>query len=255
MDVGILQRIESFPVIRLDQMEDMKLMNRNDSKFVTTAGNAAVLLDSIKDGYMVLSMEGCRCQSYVTTYLDDEEHTMYLRHHNGRLVRQKMRVRTYLDSGGLTFFEIKIKDNHGRTHKKRKRVESLETLAEDGCGDYIFQKAIYPVPLERLHPTLEVDFERVTLVNMARTERVTMDFELRFRNPETGISRDMDGLMIVEVKRSGRSCSQITDELLNLRVHPSGFSKYCIGSALTNDGLKQNRFKKKIRGVNKLLTI
>ena len=41
-------------------------------------------------------------------------------------------------------------------------------------------------------------------------------------------------------------------ELRQLRIHPHGFSKYCIGSALTNPDLRQNRFKIRLRDTEKI---
>ena len=41
--------------------------------------------------------------------------------------------------------------------------------------------------------------------------------------------------------------------LRELRIKPSGFSKYCIGSALTNPKLKRNRFKPRFKKIDKLL--
>lgn len=52
---------------------------------------------------------------------------MYRMHHCGKKVREKIRVRTYLDTND-TFLEIKNKNNHGRTKKKRILVNSLESL-------------------------------------------------------------------------------------------------------------------------------
>lgn len=37
------------------------------------------------------------------------------------------------------------------------------------------------------------------------------------------------------------------------RVLPCGFSKYCIGTALTSPELKKNRFKPKLRMAEKLM--
>ena len=110
-----------------------------------------------------------------------------------------------------------------------------------------------PVPLEDMHPTLENSFERITLVDLAMTERVTIDTGLTFHNLETGQSRAMDNLVVVEVKRNSRSESVINDTLREMRVHPMGFSKYCMGSVFTNDGLKHNRFNVRMRRVDKLV--
>jgi hypothetical protein len=39
--------------------------------------------------------------------------------------------------------------------------------------------------------------------------------------------------------------------LLQLRLFPHGFSKYCIGSALTNSSLRRNRIKPRLHSVEK----
>jgi hypothetical protein len=41
--------------------------------------------------------------------------------------------------------------------------------------------------------------------------------------------------------------------LRKLRIHPHGFSKYCMGAALTNDHLPVNRFKVKLHDVEKIV--
>ena len=38
-----------------------------------------------------------------------------------------------------------------------------------------------------------------------------------------------------------------------LRVHPHGFSKYCMGSAFTNNLLQVNRFKPKLHDIERIL--
>jgi hypothetical protein len=42
--------------------------------------------------------------------------------------------------------------------------------------------------------------------------------------------------------------------LRQLRIHPHGFSKYCMGSALTNPELSVNRFKRKLIEIKKIVT-
>ena len=65
----------------------------------------------------------------------------------------------------------------------------------------------------------------------------------------------MGPLVIIELKRDGLVFSPVLEMLRQLRIHPHGFSKYCMGSALTNPGLQVNRFKRKLIEVNKILNI
>jgi hypothetical protein len=106
---------------------------------------------------------------------------------------------------------------------------------------------------ESLTQQLENNFNRITLVNKARTERLTIDTGLRFHNLVTDCRRDLTGLAIIELKRDGLQPSPILDMLLQLRIKPSGFSKYCMGQAFTNDTLKRNRFKQRMRLVERML--
>ena len=41
--------------------------------------------------------------------------------------------------------------------------------------------------------------------------------------------------------------------LRQLHILPHGFSKYCMGAAMTNPQLPVNRFKEKLRDVEKIL--
>jgi hypothetical protein len=64
----------------------------------------------------------------------------------------------------------------------------------------------------------------------------------------------MGDLVIIELKRDGLVYSPVLEMLRQLRIHPHGFSKYCMGSALTNSELRINRFKRKLIEINKIVT-
>lgn len=63
----------------------------------------------------------------------------------------------------------------------------------------------------------------------------------------------MEDLVVIELKRDGLQPSPILPLLTKLRIHPHGFSKYCIGSALTNADLRRNRIKPRLHSVEKIL--
>ena len=95
-------------------------------------------------------------------------------------------------------------------------------------------------------------FQRITLVNRAKTERLTIDFNLHFDNFETQRRAALENVAVIELKRDGRVASPVLDYLRLLRIKPSGFSKYCIGSALTNDALRQNLIKEKLHTIQRI---
>lgn len=225
-------------------------MNRTDTKFVSNKTKLVRLLQQAQGKYFVQEIEGKRVAQYRTIYWDTEEHRFYLEHQNGRAPRQKVRVRTYLDSD-ITFLEVKTKNNHARTKKKRIMVPAPDRLAEAGAEDFL--ENMVRQGLASMRPTVQNMFQRITLVNYAKTERLTIDFNVRFRNFETGSDCGTGDLVIIELKRDGNQYSPVLDILRTLRVKPSGFSKYCIGSLLTNPALKRNMFKEKLVRINKLV--
>ncbi len=254
MLTGYSDILESLKPITLEEMESIRLMNRTDSKYLANEHQLSSLLEMARGEYMVQCIDGIRAGEYGTVYFDDADNTMYLNHHNGRLTRQKVRIRSYIDSN-LDFFEIKLKNNHGRTKKKRIRLTSRDSYLEDGAAQFLKDNAMLDIPMEALSEKIQNHFQRITLVNNARTERLTIDRELSFHNFQSGIDRKMDNLVVIEVKRDGNTYSPIMDILRQLRIHPSGFSKYCIGMALTTPGIKRNMFNMRIRNIEKLTAI
>ena len=108
--------------ITLDEMRDVKLMNRIDTKYVLTEGEVLTLLEHMAEyGYRVQIIDGIRACRYDTLYYDTAERDMYIAHHNRQLTRQKVRTRTYVETG-LTFLEVKNKNNRGRTKKRRTEI-------------------------------------------------------------------------------------------------------------------------------------
>ena len=241
--------INTFAPISLEQMSGVKLMNRTDTKFITTTDRLRLLLQMACNDYYVQEIDGGRNLEYDTTYFDTTAFDMYNQHQWNHTNRQKIRFRTYCVSG-LQFMEVKTKNNHGRTKKKRMEVTDMN-LAEQAKSDFIGKHLRYGV--DTLQPALNNHFSRITLVNKAKTERLTIDSALRFHNIVSGVDKDMGDLVIIELKRDGLVYSPVLEMLRQLRIHPHGFSKYCMGSALTNPDLRVNRFKRKLIEINKIL--
>lgn len=247
----ILELLSPMAPITLDQMSSIKLMNRIDTKFVTSRRLLLELLRRVQDKYYVQEINGDRISPYRTTYFDTDRYTQYLQHHNRHSNRTKVRVRTYLSSGDLTFLEVKKKNNHLRTKKKRIQVESLDKAVQtEGASELVLKRT--GLHFESMHPIVQNHFDRVTLVNYGKTERLTIDFNVRFHNYETGRDYDTENIVIIELKRDGNIFSPITNILRDLHIHQTGFSKCCIGMASTDPSLKQNNFKEKLRMIKKI---
>ena len=253
--------LNDYKPITLEEMKDIRLMNRIDTKFVTTIPVLKQLLEIARSDYYVQETGGLRISPYYTLYFDTPDCAMYNRHEAGHLVRQKLRIRSYVDAG-LNFLEVKTKNNHGRTKKKRMSMEGFDALNPDHtirferqdeqfvAYDEFLRTHLRYAP-ELMTEQIENRFDRITLVNKGKTERLTIDTHLRFHNIATGVDRDMGNIVIIELKRDGLQPSPILDKLLQLRIFPHGFSKYVIGSALTNSGLRHNRIKPRLHSIEK----
>ena len=91
--------------------------------------------------------------------------------------------------------------------------------------------------------------------NKKKTERLTIDMNLNFFNTSTGIIKSLEKLAVIELKRDGLVHSPVLEMLRTLRILPMGFSKYCIGSAITNLALKRNRILPKLRQIEKISVV
>ena len=242
--------LKKFEPITLEEMKSVKLMNRTDTKFVTNTGKLCQLLEMAQKDYRIQSINGERNPDYDTTYFDTTAFDMYTMHQCGHLNRQKIRFRTYCINQ-LKFMEVKTKNNHGRTKKKRIEVNDMD-LSDATKREFLQKHLRYEV--DKLQPVLSNHFNRITLVNKAMTERLTIDTALNFHNLLNNNDKDMGPLVVIELKRDGLVYSPVLHMLRQLRIQPHGFSKYCMGSALTGeDHLPVNRFKIKLREVNKLI--
>lgn len=247
--LDVTSLLSAFSPISLEEMGAIRLMNRTDTKYVVSLPVLADVLHRACRHYRVQEVDGERNITYHTTYLDTPDYAMYLAHQNGRTIREKIRVRTYVSSD-ITFLEVKNKNNKGRTDKKRIRVQGVDTLHMDGGETFLRDHAWYE--LSALILLLENHFHRITLVNNAMTERLTIDTNVHFRHLATGIEADLSNLAIIELKRDGRTFSPLGEILRELHIRPSGISKYCVGTALTAKNLKYNRFKPKLRMAEKI---
>lgn len=191
-DLAVWRRM---PTLDLDRIAAVRLMNRVDTKYLVDEALCMELLELAADQYYVQIIDDCRACRYATLYYDTPQWDMYHLHHNRRLTRQKIRTRTYVETG-VTYLEVKNKSNKGRTHKRRMALDrSLFAAAatDTAAADFLRREARYAP--ETLSPSLATRFVRVTLVNHAMTERLTIDFDLHFDNVRAagGGNKDMNG--------------------------------------------------------------
>jgi hypothetical protein len=252
--ISFVEPLRALAPITLEEMESVKLMNRIDTKYLT---DEATLLEVLRDasaaGYRVLVAGDARISPYDSVYFDTEGLRMFSDHHNKRLRRQKVRTRAYVNSGDA-FLEIKRKNNRGRTKKKRTGIPMQELpdfRSDPAACRYLADHSDFQA--SELIPTLETLFKRITLVNPEKTERLTIDTRLCFKNFRTGLETSLLDAVIIELKQDGHAASPMKGILLDHRVKPARISKYCIAVTLTDPSAKSNRFKVKVRQIEKTI--
>jgi len=244
---AIQKIIDQFSSISLKKMDNVKLLNRVDTKFLCPVGKIHEILHDLVSLYKVLEISDERIMSYRTKYYDTENFKMFREHQNGKLNRYKIREREYLDSD-LKFLEIKFKSNKRRTLKSRIIKPENTQCFNNKEIDFLDYKS--PFSSDELEVKLVNTFKRLTLTN--GKERITVDFDLKFISANGNVGM-LPSLVIVEVKQEKFSMeSKVIQVLKEHGIRSASFSKYCIGATLVYTNLKSNRFKSKILMINKI---
>lgn len=227
-------------------MDEVSLMKRQDTKYLVDFDTLVELLSELHINYKSLEIKSSKIAKYNTVYLDTKEHKFYLDHHNGRSNRYKLRIRNYVDSG-IFFLETKLKNNKGVTDKNRISVNDFDVLNKE---DYL--NFLKPQKLTKDYiPILENSFHRITLVNTKLKERITIDLNLAF--DYEGKMTSLDKIVIIEVKQERfNPNSPIVGLLKSKGFRPASMSKYCVGLALLNRGIKKNTFKKTLLNIKRI---
>ena len=234
--------LNMFSPISLNELDAMGLDNRVDSKFVLPKKILRNILEHLSSNYSILTVEGENIFTYENTYFDTPDRFFYRSHHNGKLNRQKLRLRRYKESD-LCVLETKLKTNQSRTIKQRIPL-----------GEYNEEEIIRFLN-EQIHstnchlsPKLFNNYRRMTFMHLQKNEKITIDFNLGFQNPDSNLRFQIEDYFVVEVKTKDKvHHSEFSRYCKENGIRKNRFSKYCMGTCLTNNSdLKKNNFKKKL---------
>jgi hypothetical protein len=241
--------LDSFEPIGLFQMDEVSLMNRFETKYVFSSRKIPDLLDHFSGSYKVLDINKSRIFPYHNTYLDTSDLLFYTQQVRGKFNRHKIRYRRYVLTG-LSFLEIKKKTNKNRTIKWRIENNLNRSSPDEEASAFI--KKYLPYSFLDLRPVLINGFTRITLVGTEFKERITLDYDLSFENPE-GENAGLPFLAIAELKRERQSGqAPISNIMKHFGIQPISFSKYCIGNALLNNTPRKNILKPTLLLINKI---
>ncbi len=241
-----------FATVGLAEVADTASSDRTDTKFVLGAPELLDALEGLGRHYRSLDIDGTRFTAYRTMYFDTESFALYRRHHAGGGNRYKVRTRTYMNTG-LCFIEIKRKTGRGGTQKLRQQTARFETQLAADSG--IFVDRHCSLPAASLGPSLLNRFNRVCLVGIDGSERLTIDLDLAIETAGEPIR--LPGIAVAELKQErvdgGHRNSAFLQAMRCRGVRPTGFSKYCMGILLTRPEIKHNLFKPQLRDLRRLM--
>ena len=222
-----------------------RMLKRTDSKYILCRDEFISVLENFRENFRVLEIGEKNIFMYRSCYFDDN-YKCYYEHHQGKRQRFKVRIRHYVDSDEL-FFEVKLKDKRGKTNKKR--ISCSEFAVSEISDEKLsmlrsFYLDIYHKEFRYdLHPALIVSYKRITLVSVHGGERVTIDLDLGFKSIAGSSVQISDDFIIVETKSAdGRGVSNRALKDNHIRK-VMNCSKYCIGSVLSGNVNKYNRFR------------
>ena len=102
-----------------------------------------------------------------------------------------------------------------------------------------------------MEEVLQVDYDRITLVDKQGKERITIDLNLAYDNRSQKIA--YPDRVIIEVKHERNFRSIQRDLFRRLGIRPGSISKYCLGVMSLYPQVKKNRFKLPLRILSKQL--
>ncbi|MEP5913671.1 MAG: VTC domain-containing protein, partial [Flavobacteriaceae bacterium] len=121
---NIVALTQKLSPISLEEMDEVRLMKRTDTKFVIHEKDLASILKSIQNEYRVLQTNKHRAMTYSSLYFDTPLKKFYKDHHNQKVNRTKIRMRKYVESD-ICFLEVKQKDGRGKTTKTRTSIDEI----------------------------------------------------------------------------------------------------------------------------------
>jgi hypothetical protein len=224
-----------FETLGLSELPENQLLSRFDRKYLIPLSLIDSVLELAKSDYRLLKIGDKTEHRYISTYFDTADYNLYLKHHNKRKLRFKIRTREYLDSQ-IRFAELKIKGKNGQTEKYRKSL-SIADSGENEITQLLISNA---QEFGKMQPTIAISYTRKTLFHKNIDQRVTIDTKICFS--ENGIEKWIPNMAILEVKYSGAKQNSKTSFTQLIHKFERNFSKYCIGVALLHPEIKHNNF-------------
>lgn len=223
-----------------------EVFNRVEEKFVVTSEQYRQLISDLRDRlqYDIYNADG-KFYTISNIYYDTADDRLIRTSLQKPVYKEKLRLRAYgvPQTDDMVFMEIK-KKYKGVVNKRRTSMKLYEayTFAEkhclESCGDYINKQVLnelaYAFDLYRAVPKVYIAYDRCAYYYTEDTSlRITFDRNIRSRR--TGLRLEAGdygtGLLdseklVMEIKHSEHIPIWLVEELNNLKIRKTSFSKY-----------------------------
>lgn len=226
-------------------MVQAELQTRVDRKYLVPPDVISKVVDTLSGSLKALDMDSNRRFRYQSVYFDTEDYRSFRQHLQGRRHRFKVRTRSYLDSGECQL-EVKIEGGREETVKSRLSYNPADAFLLTPVGRrFIAEHIELPQSALHLRPVLVSVYKRSTLVDLHTQSRITCDVGLMWESEVRSTPNTLRDVL-VETKTLGPLSA--ADVLLRTYGYrPTSISKYCIGVALLNPGVRANPWHRTMR--------
>lgn len=251
MDINSI--LQEFATLSLDELNSKaKLLQREETKYLTTKASLLVILKKLAKDYNILLHKGKRIFDYDNMYMDYKNFLFFLDHENSKEQRVKVRKRQYVDSN-FSVFEYKFKSGTSMDKKSIKlKRNAFRTM--DKASRELFEK-FHGNHDMRVLPTMQTTYKRITLCSKTTEERITIDLDLVFTDPKKprGGSLKVQDFVIIEVKQKLGATNTACHDIIknNGGELASGCSKYCLGLIYFDKVKKYTHFQQTVDYINK----
>jgi hypothetical protein len=230
---------------RTELSTEFTLQTRTDRKYLISKSLLEDILQLSKANFSVVGDSGKLVSKYESVYFDTPDLELHKLAAVGRRRRFKLRTRTYIESES-SFLELKVRNSRCQTNKIRFEIPFENRFSNPDAHQAWIENelAVHDITGPTAYASsLNVSFQRSTLVSLTEASRITIDTSLEFNNISALNSPDW---IILETKSAGQP-SQLDRNLWRAGIRPGKISKYGVGIALLNPATPRNKWNRTIK--------
>jgi hypothetical protein len=239
----VISNLKAIHVKELLKKRDLLAASRLESKFIIPLDKLKYLSNFLKTRFYYSHFGHGFEYDYHNTYLDTANYQFFHCHRQGKANRLKIRIREYKNGIISRYLECKEKTKGITTNKQRVKIDQQLPLSALINHQLISQRQeAFRFSSAGLTETTEVFYQRVNLVAVDFSQRITLDFNLYTKKNCDKLAL-VPGYVILEAKSTSYPKELARYLRRYLKVYEQSFSKYCVSACHLNPDLRRNNWK------------